>query len=59
VIPAWILLAVAPSWSWTQRIVHQIWIPIFLGSVYLGVFLTSPAMPSGGGGLRRNADSAP
>ena len=49
VIPAWILLAVAPSWSWTQRIVHQIWIPIFLGSVYLAVFLTSPAMPSGGG----------
>ena len=49
VIPAWILLAVAPSWSWTQRIVHQIWIPIFLGSVYLAVFLTGPATPEGGG----------
>ena len=49
VIPAWILLAFAPSWSWTQRIVHQIWIPILLGSVYLGVMVTSPATPAGGG----------
>jgi hypothetical protein len=49
VIPAWLLLAFAPSWSWTQRIVHQIWIPILLGSVYLGVMVTSPATPDGGG----------
>ena len=49
VIPAWLLLVFAPSWSWTQRIVHQIWIPILLGSVYLGVMVTSPATPAGGG----------
>ena len=49
VIPAWILLAVAPSWSWTQRIVHQVWIPIFLGSVYFAVLVTSPETPTGGG----------
>lgn len=49
VLPAWLLLVVAPNWSWTQKIVHQIWIPILLGSVYLGVFVTSPAMPSDGG----------
>jgi len=49
VLPAWILLAVAPSWSWTQRIVHGIWIPMLLGAVYLGVFLTSPPTPPGGG----------
>ena len=48
VLPAWILLVVAPSWSWTQRIVHQIWIPILLGIVYLGVMVTSPSSPSGG-----------
>jgi hypothetical protein len=49
VLPAWLLLAFAPSWSWTQRIVQQIWIPILLGSVYLGVLLTSPEAPAGGG----------
>ena len=49
VIPAWILLAVAPSWSWTQRIVHQIWIPMLLGIVYLVVLVTGPATPPEGG----------
>jgi hypothetical protein len=49
VLPAWLLLAFAPTWSWTQRIVHQVWIPILLGSVYLGVFVTSPESPAGGG----------
>ncbi len=49
VLPAWLLLAIAPNWSWTQKIVHQIWIPILLGSVYLGVLATSPATPSAGG----------
>lgn len=49
VLPAWLLLAFAPSWSWTQRIVHQLWIPVLLGCVYLGVFLTSPGFPAGGG----------
>jgi len=49
VIPAWLLLAFAPSWSWTQRIVHQVWIPSLLGGVYLVVFLTSPESPDGGG----------
>jgi hypothetical protein len=49
VLPAWLLLAVAPSWSGTQRIVHQIWIPCLLGAVYLAVFVTGPAAPDGGG----------
>jgi hypothetical protein len=49
VLPAWLLLALAPNWSWTQKIVHQLWIPVLLGSVYLGVLVTSPATPSGGG----------
>lgn len=49
VIPAWLLLAFAPSWSWTQRIVHQAWIPMILGIVYLGVFVTSPEPAPGGG----------
>jgi len=49
ILPAWILLALAPNWSLTQRIVHQIWIPLLLGSVYLVVFVMSPPPPSGGG----------
>jgi hypothetical protein len=49
VIPAWLLLAFAPSWSGTQRIVHQIWIPVLLGAVYLMVFAASPGAPEGGG----------
>ena len=49
VLPAWLLLALAPNWSWTQKVVHQIWIPALLGAVYLGVMVTSPASPAGGG----------
>lgn len=49
VLPAWILLAVAPTWTWTRRIVHGIWIPILLGTVYLSVLLTGPATPPEGG----------
>jgi hypothetical protein len=49
VLPAWLLLAGAPSWSGTQKIVHAIWIPILLGGVYLGVFLTSPPAAPGDG----------
>jgi len=47
VIPAWILLAVAPSWVWTQRVVHQIWVPMLLGVVYLGALAVSPPSPYG------------
>ena len=35
VLPAWLLLVLAPSWSWTQRIVHAVWIPALLGLAYL------------------------
>jgi len=49
VLPAWLLLAVAPGWVGTQRVVHAIWIPSLLGLVYLTIFLTSPGLPEGGG----------
>jgi hypothetical protein len=49
VIPAWLLLAFAPSWSWTAKIVQRVWIPMLLGAVYLFVIVTSPASPAGGG----------
>jgi hypothetical protein len=47
VLPAWLLLAAAPGWAWTQRLVHALWIPSLLGLVYLMTFLTSPDAPEG------------
>lgn len=48
VLPAWLLLAVAPSWAWTERLVHAVWIPLVLGAVYLAAFATGPEPPEGG-----------
>lgn len=49
VLPAWLLLVVAPSWEWTQRIVHAVWIPVLLGLVYATAFAVNPDSPEGGG----------
>jgi len=49
VLPAWILLLVAPGWVWTQRIVHAIWIPLLLGGVYAGLLFAGPDAPEGAG----------
>ena len=48
VLPAWLLLIFAPSWSWTTRIAHSIWIPALLAVLYLVVLLTSGPPPEGG-----------
>ena len=47
VMPFWLLLAIAPGWTWTGRLVHSILIPVVLGSVYLTGFLTAPPAPAG------------
>jgi hypothetical protein len=47
VMPAWLLLAVAPGAVWTHRLVHSVLVPLLLGLVYLTGFLTSPAAPEG------------
>jgi hypothetical protein len=49
VLPAWLMLAVAPGWIWTQRVVHAIWIPLLLGLVYAWAFTANPPAPEGGG----------
>lgn len=49
VLPAWVLLAIAPSWSGTQRLIHAIWIPVLLGGVYIAAFALNPESPEGGG----------
>jgi Domain of unknown function (DUF4281) len=43
VMPAWLLLAVAPRWLWTRRLVHSALYPIVLGIVYtVGLLLSGP-----------------
>ena len=49
VLPAWLLLAVAPGWKWTQHLVHSAWIPLALGSVYATLLATSGDAPEGAG----------
>jgi len=47
VVPFWLMLVLAPRWSWTQRIVHSGVAPAALGSVYLALLATSPEAPEG------------
>lgn len=47
VLPAWILLLVAPNWRWTQRFA-TLGIPILLAGLYVGL-LTSAQPPPGAG----------
>ena len=49
VTPAWLLLAFAPQWSGTQKLVHAVWIPALLAIVYGGAFALNPDSPEGAG----------
>lgn len=40
VVPAWLLLALAPRWRWTQRIVHSTFVPFLLGTAYAILLFT-------------------
>ncbi|MFP6664112.1 MAG: ABA4-like family protein [Deltaproteobacteria bacterium] len=51
VIPAWLLLAVAPGWKWTQQLVHAIWIPLLLGLVYIWAMLSGSGSAAEGAGF--------
>ncbi len=46
VVPPWLLLAVAPGWVWTQRLVHAVWVPLLLGPVYIWALLASSGVPA-------------
>lgn len=48
VLPAWALLAVAPRWAWTQRLVHSALYPLVLGVAYTAGLLASGAGSAGG-----------
>ena len=41
VMPAWLLLAVAPRWNLTRRVVHSLLYPALLGSLYAVYAVTS------------------
>jgi len=49
VIPAWLLLIVAPRWSWTSKIVHRIWIPGLICMGWIVIFFVKPDPPEGSG----------
>ena len=49
VLPAWLLLAVAPAHKLTRIIVHQVWIPALLALFYIWAFVTGPAPAEGAG----------
>lgn len=49
VLPGWLLLALAPRWIWTQRLVHAVWIPSLLGVAYIWAALAGPGAPEGSG----------
>lgn len=55
VMPAWLLLAVAPRWAWTRRIVHSALYPALLGVAYTAGFL---AVSPGSGGASEDAGFA-
>lgn len=48
VLPCWVLLAIAPSWRWTQRLSTFI-VPLLIAAVYVALLL-HPRTPGAGFG---------
>ena len=49
VLPAWLLLIAAPTWRWTHRLIHRVWIPGLLAVVYIYCVYASGPTPEGAG----------
>ena len=50
VLPGWLLLVLLPKWRWTLGLICTAIIPIVLGMVYVGLFLSQLGnLPAGGG----------
>ena len=47
VLPAWLLLVIAPGGERTPRLVHAAWLPMLLGGASLGLALLGPGAPEG------------
>lgn len=49
VLPAWLLLTVLPRWSWTEKLVFYVWIPVLLAIFYVYCFYSAWPFPDGSG----------
>jgi hypothetical protein len=45
----WLLLIIAPSWVWTDRIVHTVLVPLVIGAWTIALGVSGPAPPEGAG----------
>lgn len=45
----WLLMIVAPTWTWTDRIVHSVFAPLAIGTWVLVLGLLGPPPPEGAG----------
>jgi hypothetical protein len=43
-LPAWLLLILAPDWRWTERVVHSAWIPVLYGTAVTVIIVMRPAL---------------
>lgn len=48
VLPAWILLAVAPRWKLTRVLIFSAWIPMLLALAYVSAFIFAWPLPADG-----------
>ncbi|NND82092.1 MAG: DUF4281 domain-containing protein [Gammaproteobacteria bacterium] len=49
VLPAWLLLVLAPGWDWTRRLVFHAWIPALLAVAYIYCFYRAMPIAEGAG----------
>jgi hypothetical protein len=47
VLPAWLLLVIAPGWRGTQWVVHAVFLPALFGLVYGAALASASAAPDG------------
>lgn len=48
VLPAWLLLILAPTWKWTDRLVNTVWVIGLLCMAYGIAIVFRPDVPTGG-----------
>ena len=49
VLPAWLLLILAPNWKWTHKLIFHAWIPSLLALCYIYAFWAAEPAPEGAG----------
>jgi hypothetical protein len=48
VLPAWLMLIVAPHWQWTRKLIFHAWIPSLIALCYIYAFISNAGFPEGG-----------